>query len=57
MFEEIKRATNRITGKEMIFAYSKGCNKYALIINGINLKCSEDKDVVERQFNYLSKKN
>lgn len=55
MFEEIMRATNRITGKEMLFAYSSGCNKYALVINGINQKCSEDREAVERLFKYLAK--
>lgn len=54
MFDEIKRATNRFTGKEMVFAYSKGCNKYALIINGINQKCSDDREAVESLFNHLS---
>ena len=55
MFEEIRRATNRITGKGMIFAYSKAYNKYALIINGVNQKCSENREVVENLFNYLAK--
>ena len=55
MFDEIKRATNRITEKEMIFAYSKAYNKYALIINGVNQKCSENRETVENLFNYLAK--
>lgn len=55
MFEEIAKATNRITGKEMLFAYSKGYNTYALIINGINQKCSEDREVVEHLFEHLAK--
>ena len=55
MFTEIKRAKNRITGKDMVFAYSEGYNKYALIINGINQKCSDDRKSVEDLFEHLSK--
>lgn len=55
MFEEIKSAVNRITGKTMYFAYSKAHNLYALIIDGINCKCSENRETVENLFNHLSK--
>lgn len=51
---EIAKATNRITGKEMIFG-TDGNSRYYLIINGINQKASDNRAVVEGLFNYLSK--
>ncbi len=44
-----------MNGKEMFFAYSKSYKKYALIIDGINYKCSEKREVVENLFNRLCK--
>jgi len=55
MFEEIERATNKFTGKEMIFAYNKGFDTYALIINGTNQKSSSNRETVENLFKHLSK--
>lgn len=56
MFEEIKRGINRITGAEMIFAYSEGYDRYALLINGRNQKCSDRREEVESLFDHLCQK-
>lgn len=53
---EIATATNRITGKQMIFAVNCDETRWFLIINGINVKASDRREVVENYFNYLSSK-
>lgn len=55
MFEEIKRAVNKYTGKEMILCENKGYGLFALIINGSNQKCSKNREEVENLFSRLSK--
>lgn len=55
MFEEIKRAVNKYTGKEMIFCANKGYGLFALIINGSNQKYSKNREDIENLFNRLSK--
>lgn len=51
---EIERAVNRITDREMIFAVDCN-NRYYLMINGINQKSSDNREIVENLFNHLRK--
>lgn len=53
---EIATATNRITGKQMIFAANVDETRWFLIINGLNVKASDRREVIENYFTYLSAK-